>query len=257
MNKLIKYTVIIAAVLGIAYVVKGVVIDKSDQSEDMISWAYEGPGAPEHWGTLSNKYIDCKVSGMQSPINIVEAEEADLPPLALNYKAVPLRIVDTGYSILVDYDAGEMQVGDEVFKVVQFHFHTPGEHAINGQGGPLEMHIIHHKEDGSLGVLGIIMHEGKHNDEMQKIVSHLPHKLQEGLEYKKVKIDAKKLLPASKRYYSFTGSLTIPPCAEGVKWHLLHDPVEISKEQIDAISNFYTNSRPLQDVNGRSIQLSK
>ena len=231
---------------------------KSNEKEREIHWEYKGEGNPKNWGHLKKEFFECSAGKTQSPIDITKPTEANLPDLELKYKNKPLRIINNGHTIQVNYEGGKMTVGDDTYNVLQFHFHAGSENAINGKLYPMEMHFVHKRDDGALGVLGVMIEQGKRNDAMQKIWDHLPSKVGEEEEYDDVMLNASELLPAKQEYYRFMGSLTTPPCSEGVNWHVLKVPIEMSKDQIEAFTSIYDgNARPLQEKNNRLIILDK
>ncbi len=193
----------------------------------------------------------------QSPIDIRETKEVELPDLRVNYNTTDLRIVNNGHTLEVIYDPGSYLIyEDRVYELIQFHFHTPSEHLIKGRSFPMEMHIVHKSEDGELLVVGIMMKEGKPNELLEELWKVLP--LKDGKEKfrEDVKINATDLFPSNKDYYTYTGSLTTPPYTEGVRWIVMKTPTEISKEQVNKFrSLFGENARDVQPL--YSIVLEK
>ncbi len=193
----------------------------------------------------------------QSPIDIRETKEVELPDLRVNYNTTDLRIVNNGHTLEVIYDPGSYLIyEDRVYELIQFHFHTPSEHLIKGRSFPMEIHIVHKGEDGELLVVGIMMKEGKPNELLEELWRVLP--LKDGKEKfrEDVKINATDLFPSNKDYYTYTGSLTTPPYTEGVRWIVMKTPTEISKEQVNKFrSLFGENARDVQPL--YSIVLEK
>ena len=151
-----------------------------------------------------------------------------------------------------------MTVEDQVFDMLQFHFHTPSEHTINGESFPMEMHFVHKSKNGQLGVLGVMIKEGTQNNAVQPIWDHLPMSKTDVKTYGDTHINGAALLPQTLGYFRLMGSLTTPPCSEGVNWHVLNMPIEFSNAQINKFKNaFAINARPVQASNARLIVIDK
>jgi carbonic anhydrase len=224
-----------------------------------IHWSYAEKelGKPENWGKIKGEFAACRSGKYQSPINIKLAEKADLDDLHMRYKSTPLKILNNGHTVQVNYqDGSTMQVGKKVYNLLQFHFHTPSENHIDGEQFDMELHFVHKSNEGDLGVLGVMIKEGRHNAEAEKIWSRMPMQQKDEVTYGDVMINGAALLPASKVYYRFMGSLTTPPCTEGVNWHVLKQPIEFSRAQIDKFRQaFPVNARPVQEANSRIVIL--
>lgn len=221
-------------------------------------WEYDGKNGPAHWGELEKEFGACKLGKEQSPIDIStkSIEKAKLPEIKAAYKASAGELVNNGHTIQINLaDGGSATVPSGAYKLLQFHFHTPSEEKIDAKNFPLVAHLVHKNEAGNLAVIAVLFKEGKENDALKGIFNALPAK--EGKEPLKASFDATKLLPTSMGYYTFKGSLTTPPCSEGVAWQVLKTPVEMSKAQIDAFKKvFKMNARPVQPLNGRKVQES-
>ncbi len=220
-----------------------------------VHWGYQGDAGPLNWGNLKSEYFMCKEGKNQSPINITSAYEVEKKPLKINHKAGGEEVLFNGHAIQVNYAAGSsIDVDGHVFELKQFHFHNPSENTIDGKSFPMEAHFVHADKDGNLAVLGLMFVEGKENGELAKLIEVLPHKTGEKNKLKSV-ADSNGLLPKEKDYYRFTGSLTTPPCSEGVIWAVFKKPVTASKEQIKAIADVlgHANNRPVQPINARII----
>ncbi|SIN86686.1 carbonic anhydrase [Sulfurivirga caldicuralii] len=238
---------------------------KSDHADDKkhaahkAHWGYSGETGPDHWGDLDPKYIMCKLGVNQSPIDIrdkVAVGTVGLPGLTVAYGQPQLRVINNGHTIQVNYPIGNshITVGNHRFELLQFHFHTPSEHTKEGFNYPMEMHLVHKDGDGNLAVIGILYKEGEHNAELQKLIDHLPKDVGKEHHYKGVHIDLTKFFPAQKLFYKYSGSLTTPPCSEGVYWMVFKQPIEASADQIDAMhALLHTNNRPVQGVHSRHV----
>jgi carbonic anhydrase len=200
-------------------------------------------------------FAECKQGKAQSPIDIRHAVKGHLPALDLHYKASAAEIVNNGHTIQVNLsDAGALTIDGVPYQLVQFHFHTPSEEEINGHHYPMVAHLVHKSADGKLAVIAVLFKEGKENTALAYIFTHLPPTHDQAQPIA-APIDAATLLPAEQGYYSFTGSLTTPPCSEGVQWRVLKEPVELSKKQIGEFKRLYPmNARPVQPVNHRKIE---
>ena len=218
-------------------------------------WTY---GEVKEWGTLAPAYAECKLGKTQSPIDIQtkSVQKASLTPIKTTYKAAAAEVVNNGHTIQVNLtDAGTAIVPSGEYQLLQFHFHTPSEEKINGKNFPLVAHLVHKNADGKLAVIAVLFKEGKENPALTSIFATMTAK--EGKAALPGSFDTTSLLPATLGYYSFTGSLTTPPCSEGVAWQVLSTPVEISKTQIATFHKIYkNNARPVQPLNGRVVQES-
>lgn len=219
-----------------------------------VHWEYEGDHGPEHWAALSEDFSTCATGRLQSPIDIKSDMKAALPNLTFVYQSIPMKIINNGHTIQVDQDgAGHLSVNGKTFELKQFHFHSPSEHKSNGRTYPLEMHLVHASKTGELAVVGVMFKAGAHNEVLEKIWSNMPTLKGETL-VKEYNINAKDLLPSNRSYSRFMGSLTTPPCSEGVNWHMMQTPIMASAHQIHAFTKIYpNNARPLQEENNRLI----
>lgn len=218
------------------------------------SWGYSLATGPKHWAELSPDFATCKLGHQQSPINIRETKKADLPPIVFDYKSSPLRITNNGHTVEADYAPGSsISVGGKTYQLIQFHFHHPSEGQIRGKKSELEMHLVHSDTEGNKVVVAVLINRGRSNDFLQPIFDHIPQ-TKEKEESSDVMVDATNLLPQARPYYTFSGSLTTPPCSEGVTWLVLKNPVEASDSQIKMFAKFYkNNARPVQPLSGRTV----
>jgi carbonic anhydrase len=223
-------------------------------------WSYEGKEDPKHWGELDPAYAACSSGHTQSPINIVNAKQADLPPLQFSYNAVPLSIVDNGHTIMVNYAPGStLTVGDKVYTLQQFHFHHPSEEHVNGKKYDLVAHLVHAGADGHIAVVAILFKKDSTPTPLfDTLWKNLSAKKGKVVEVSSVTINAKDLLPPTTGYYTFAGSLTTPPCTEGVTWYVLKTPVDISGSELEVFARIYKDdNRPIQPTNQRVVLESK
>ncbi len=224
-----------------------------------VVYGYDDEGNPLNREKSKPEYKMCQSGHCQSPIDIVPTIKVSLPDLIFDYKAVPLAILNTGYTIQVNFPTGEtVKVEEITYNLLQFHFHTPGEHTINGKSYQMEMHLVHQTENGTLGVIGIMIEEGEANVEAEKIWQFLPLQKTNVITYKDVVVNTKNFLPKDLSYYRLMGSLTTPPYTEGVDWYIFNKSITFSKQQIDKFKQaFSMNARPLQPSNSRMIILSE
>ena len=220
-------------------------------------WAYQGHGGPKHWGELESSFEACARGSAQSPVDIRNPVKADLPALDFQYAAAAPTLVNNGHTVQVNLPAGNNLVVDgKKLELLQFHFHTPSEEAVAGKHAAMVAHFVHKDEDGKLGVVAVLIQPGKTNPAWAPIFAHLP-RVGEQVTVDGLSLDLPALLPAKKGYYSFEGSLTTPPCSEGVRWMVLKEPVKLSPQQIKAFRQIYNaNARPLQPLNGRVVKES-
>jgi carbonic anhydrase len=217
-------------------------------------WSYSGPDGPDHWGDLDPSYAACKSGKHESPIDIKNAEPADLKPIQFDYKLSPMKIVNNGHTILVKYEPGSsITVDGKQYPLVQFHFHHPSEEEINDQKSDMVLHLVHVSADGQAVAIAVLLKSGGENPLIRDIWAHIPKQVDKEVEFKKVVINAADLLPADQNYYTFDGSLTSPPCSD-VKWFVMKTPVELSPAQIAAFAKLYPDdARPIQPTNDRKI----
>jgi carbonic anhydrase len=224
-----------------------------------VHWEYTGKAGAANWSELDQTFATCKLGKEQSPVDIRGAKPAKLAPLAFSYTAGPAQVLNNGHTVQVNLaDGGGLDLAeDKRYKLVQFHFHTPSEELIKGKRYPLVAHLVHKNDAGELAAVAVLFKEGKENQALQPIFADLPAAYGE----KRALADgfnAETLLPARRGYYAFQGSLTTPPCSEGVRWRVLTTQVDISKQQLAAFRKLYPmNARPVQPLNGRVIQVSQ
>jgi carbonic anhydrase len=227
------------------------------------AWHYEGHEGPEHWGELNPKFAACRDGRAQSPIDItLPVARGVTSALKLQFPAATLRIahhehvadgINNGHTVQVNHDDGDtLFLGETAYGLVQYHFHNPSEHTLSGRRFPMEMHMVHRSAAGTLAVVGVLIQEGGHNRAFEPVWSNLPKTRGVETHYEHVKVDVDALLPAVRTSYRYDGSLTTPPCTEGVKWIVLTMPIELDAAQIHAFTDvMHDNSRPVQPLNGR------
>ncbi len=222
-------------------------------------WSYSGSEGPSHWGELTPEFATCKTGHSQSPVNIVGAQSADLPAIHFEYKPSALHIINNGHTIEILYAPGSfIRVGDKRYELKQFHFHHPSEETINGKHSPLELHLVHADANGHLAVVSVLLEEGSANPLVETLWARAPKTAGPEKHDDTLQINAADLLPANHGYFTFAGSLTTPPCTEGVSWFVLKTPLTISKKQVATFAEIYPyDERPTQSLNGRTVLGSK
>jgi carbonic anhydrase len=220
-------------------------------------WSYSGEAGPEHWGALSSEYATCAQGHEQSPVNIPASAPVNAASIQFNYQPSALKISNNGHTIKVDYDAGSaIMVQGKEYKLLQFHFHAVSEHTLAGKHSPVEVHLVHQSADGQLAVVGVMLEEGAANAAYAPVFNHMPMHESEPEIVAGETVQAANFLPADRTYYNYAGSLTTPPCSEGVRWFVMHTPVTLSSAQIAAYDALYPDDyRPLQPLNSRIFQL--
>lgn len=221
-------------------------------------WGYEGHhGGPAHWAELDPAFEACAKGTNQSPIDIRNAVKTDLPALQFQYGQTAPTIVNNGHTVQINLPQGQsLTVGGKTYELLQFHFHTPSEVALNGKRSAMVAHFVHKNAAGELGVVGVLIQPGKNNAAYAPVFAHLPRP-GEKITVDDLKLDLQAMLPKDKGYYSFEGSLTTPPCSEGVSWMVLKNPIALGSDQIKAFRRlFNANARPVQPLNDRVIRES-
>ena len=219
-------------------------------------WDYGKDHGPGHWGALKPEFTACLSGHHQSPIDIQKTEKADLPSIQFQYSASPLRIVDNGHTIQVNYEPGSsIRVGEREYALKQFHFHRPSEERVHGRRHGMSLHLVHADAAGQLAVVAVLLDAGAENALVRQLWNNLPK--EEGKEERRndVRINAADLLPADRGYYTFEGSLTTPPCTENVTWFVLKEPVTVSRGEIAQFAKEYPDdARPTQPIYDRIVK---
>lgn len=217
-------------------------------------WDYEGPGAPDKWGQLQADFRACDLGLQQSPIDLRSAQAARLDSIDITFVDMPLRVVNNGHTIQVNCVPGSgMRIGADRYELVQFHFHHPSEHLLDGTRFELECHFVHRSSAGALAVVGVFLRPGTASSTLQAVWDVMP--AVEGPEVSlATRINPGELLPRERSYFRYFGSLTTPPCSEGVLWTVLKTPVEASPEQLRRFALLFTgNARPVQSLARRFL----
>jgi len=221
-------------------------------------WTYEGPTGADRWGQLHTDFEVCERGIMQSPVDLGKANATGDVEVSLNWQPGALTMLNNGHTVQVNFAEGStMMSGGKTFNLIQVHFHTPSEHTVDGEHYPLTGHFVHASDEGELAVLGVMYTAGTAHSEMQKLVDAAPAEMADAMLVDGVTVDPNMLLPVNDGeigVYRYMGSLTTPPCSEGVNWHVVPEPVEVSADQIAAMEGIMgMNARPVQLLNGRLL----
>lgn len=225
-------------------------------------WSYSGDTGPAHWAAVEADYGACGLGKLQSPIDIRDsvATKGALPAIAFDYKPSALKIIDNGHTIQVNYAPGSfITVEGKRYELVQFHFHKPSEEKINGKHADMVAHLVHKDGDGNLAVVAVLLKSGQPNRLVETLWKNLPRQKEKEVAVESVEVNAADLLPANRTaYYTFAGSLTTPPCSEGVTWFVMKSPSSVSSGEVARFAQLYPmNARPTQPLNGREIRVTQ
>lgn len=281
--------VLMAAFFALSPLVVATGIQAAEGKHGEIRWGYEGKEGPKEWGDLKAEWAACKTGVKQSPIDLKSAQKGKGEGMDIDWNQTPLKIINNGHTIQVNYSPeahSHSSIDGKEYDLVQFHFHAPSEHAVNGKSYPLEVHFVHKNKEGQLAVIGVFFKEGKANETLQKIWDNLPGKVGEEKVVPGVTVNGFDLLPPARaqqgtevaimqahkkkeggpiheselapaiatKHWHYEGSLTTPPCSEGVNWSVLQTPITASKEQIAKFrSIFKVSNRPVQALHGRQL----
>lgn len=267
-NKLpVALTGIFASVIANIFAIPVGLLSDIKSSQASPDFSYGGYNNPENWDELNENWKICESGKEQSPIDLKSSLLGNvLSPAAniqFNYKSISNFVVENkGHTIQVNFPSissgdSTVTVDGKTYKLLQFHLHTPSEHHIEGEAAALELHLVHQNQQGELAVVGVMIENGTSNSALGAVLDNMPQ--QEGSSPTvNATINPSSFLPATKSYYTYAGSLTTPPCSQGVKWIVLNNPITASQAQIDAFTALYqVNARPLQDLNLRTIQLRR
>jgi carbonic anhydrase len=222
------------------------------------NWGYEGVVGPAAWGGLRPDFHLCGNGQRQSPIDIRGGLAVELDAVKFDYKPSAFGVIDNGHTVQVNLPPGNaIEVGGRRYELVQFHFHRPSEERIDGRQFEMSLHLVHKDAAGKLAVVAVLLGKGPAHPAVQMVWNNLPLEKHEESRARST-IDPGHLLPADKRYYTYMGSLTTPPCSEGVLWVVMRTPVTLAEEQLELFARIYPmNARPPQPVAGRRIMQSQ
>ena len=220
-------------------------------------WSYGGDAGPDSWGRLQPEFAKCSSGTRQSPIDIRGGIPVDLEPVQFDYRATGFNVIDNGHTVQVNLGQGNtIETLGRRYELLQFHFHRPSEERINGRQFDMVAHLVHKDPEGRLAVVAVLLDRGSVHPLVQAVWNNLPLEKGDALSARGT-LDLNELLPKDRRYYTYMGSLTTPPCSEGVLWMVMQQPVTISNEQLAVFSRLYPmNARPIQSASGRLIKQS-
>ncbi|MEY4562413.1 MAG: hypothetical protein RLZZ618_1690 [Pseudomonadota bacterium] len=221
----------------------------------VVAWSYEGAGAPDRWGQLRPEYARCSTGKRQSPIDIRDGIAVQLDPVQFDYKPSGFGVIDTGRTVQVNVEKGNfIHVAGRRYDLVRFDFQRPSEERINGRQFDMGVHLVHKDAEGRTAVVAVLLERGAEQPVVQSVWNNLP--LEKGEEFAaQTGVDLTTLLPSDRRYFTYMGSMTTPPCQEGVLWMVMKQPISVSSEQLAVFSRLYPmNARPIQAASGRLIK---
>ncbi|MET3132725.1 carbonic anhydrase [Oxalobacteraceae bacterium GrIS 1.11] len=220
-------------------------------------WSYEGENGPANWSKINSDWAKCGSGNRQSPIDIRDGMKVDLEQISFDYKPSSFNVIDNGHTVQVTVGGGNyITVQNHLYELMQFHFHRPSEERINGKGYEMVVHLVHKDAEGRLAVLAVLLERGKSQSLIQTVWNNLPLEKNE-LVAPAIVLDPMEILPQRREYFTYMGSLTTPPCSEGVLWLVMKEPVQASPAQMALFSRLYPlNARPIQAGSGRVIKES-
>lgn len=253
----------------------GSVSAEKNEAGAKVKWGYTGSIGPANWGQLDPSFAGCATGKFQSPINITKKVTRSKDPLELHYQSAPMVIVDdgttelmigdvqtiinNGHSVQLNFPKNQQQEtivwNDERYRLVEFHFHSPSETQWHGQSYPMEIHFVHQGDKGHVAVIGVLVKGGDENPVLQKIIDNIPAEHGKPVSIASQSVNPIDLMPSSLSHYRFAGSLTTPPCTEGVEWIVMSDTITASPAQIVKLRKAAggSNARPVQPLHGRVI----
>ncbi len=220
-------------------------------------WSYEGELGPANWSKINVDWAKCGTGNRQSPIDIRDGMKVELEQFSVDYKPSEFSVTDNGHTVQVTLVGGNyITVAGRMYELLQFHFHRPSEERINGKGFEMVVHLVHRDAEGKLAVVAVLLERGKALNVMQTVWNNLPLEKQDTVTPTTL-LDPSELLPARREYFTYMGSLTTPPCSEGVLWLVMKQPMQATPAQMALFSRLYPlNARPIQASSGRMIKES-
>ncbi|WOL07060.1 alpha carbonic anhydrase 7-like [Canna indica] len=242
-------------------------LSTAQEVEDESEFSYEegSPNGPDHWGEIHEEWAACSNGDMQSPIDLLQKRVKIFPGLGKlkrSYRAANATLKNRGHDIMLAWaeGAGKIHINGTDYNLKQCHWHSPSEHSINGKRYALEVHMVHESDDRRVAVVGIMYTIGRPDTFLQELMEYI-EEIAENTEEEKVVglMDPRHIKVGSRKYYRYMGSLTTPPCTQGVVWTISKKIRTVSKAQVrllrDAVhDSAEENARPLQPINGREVQ---
>lgn len=220
-------------------------------------WSYDGDTGPANWSKINSSWAKCGSGSRQSPIDLRDGMKVDLEQIAFDYRASGFNVIDNGHTIQVNVGLGNyITVQNRTYELQQFHFHRPSEEKINGRGTEMVVHLVHKDGEGNLAVVAVLLERGAASSMIQTVWNNLP--LEKNMVVNPVvALDVNDILPKKREYFTFMGSLTAPPCSEGVLWLVMKQAMPASPAQMALFSRLYPlNARPIQPGSGRVVKES-
>jgi len=251
-NRIMRRSTVSASLLATLLVIATGVVVASDEE---VHWGYQGDEDPAHWGELTPEFSLCGTGVNQSPIDLEADFNTELPELVFDYEHSVTRMLNNGHTIQESVKPGNwLTFADHRFELQQAHFHSPSEHTIRGKAFPMEVHLVHSDSEGRLAVVGILVEHGEENPLIRKLWSEMPENAGDEAELSD-RVILSGLLPPTRDYFTYNGSLTTPPCSEGVLWLVLKQTVKASREQVRHFHDIVglDNNRPIQPQNSRMV----
>lgn len=219
-----------------------------------VEWGYQDPIGPNHWADLSAEFLLCARGKNQSPVDLNNFFDSQLETVTFKSSSTNVTIHNNGHTIQVNVEPGNtVTAGEQVYELKQFHFHSPSEHTVEGRSFPMEVHLVHQNSNGDILVIAVLLDKGRTNRTIKELWRRMPD--HEGEENSLRRIDVYQILPQTHEYYRYNGSLTTPPCTEGVRWMVMKEIGEVSRRQTDTFMRVMEqpNNRPVQLLNARPI----
>ena len=230
----------------------------SAPTASIVSWAYEGASGPENWGRLKPEFTTCASGQRQSPIDLRDGIAVDLEPIQFSYRPASFRVADMGRALQATVYGGGFGLLGKNYELLRVQFHRPAEFTIAGKSFDMDAQLVHKSDDGKLVVVTVMLEKGAENPAIQMVLNNLPLDKNGEVVPPNQSIDINRLLPDNRRYFTFMGSLTTPPCTENVQWLVLKQPQQLSPEQLAIFQRLYPpNARPVQPTLGRIIKESR
>ncbi len=225
----------------------------SQQKDREPAWSYHGERGPQVWADLDPAWEVARTGREQSPVNIAGTVSATLQAVPFSYATSPVRLVNTGQMLEVHCDPGSSIRLDGIrYQLEKLAFHAPSEHTVGGRQAPMEMQLVHRDDRGDVAIIAIFIEQGSAHETIDAMWQRLSPAAGPPVAIDEVQLE--RLLPRSRRYYRYRGSLTHPPCTEGVTWLVMQEPIRISEQQLDRFRSIHDRtSRPVQPLHDRQI----
>ncbi|TLE00233.1 carbonic anhydrase family protein [Helicobacter muridarum] len=219
-------------------------------------WSYEGRKLPQDKWQNNPLYLGCKLGNQQSPINISprQAQQSEATKFTTQYvMAKGVNISIEQHSFQISYPRGSiLEINNKKYQLELIRFKTPAENMINSNREIMEAQLFHKDSNGDILIMSIFFTEGLSSSMLTTLVRNLPN--EPGKAYFLSNIDVNALLPKDLSSYQFDGSLTVPPCTQGVRWIVLKQTMPVTKSHVDAMRRITkSNARNAQEINDRLI----